>query len=337
MAEHHLYSPSAAHRYWNCPGSVFTLPGAKTETDSVYAAEGTAAHAHLEACLLGLEEPEAPWARMYLDYVDSLSYPDTIAHTEERLTIPIEPGLELYGTADRLHYSPSRKRLDIIDYKHGTGVLVEARDNPQLTLYAAGAVHLYPDAETIFVHVVQPRYEALPDKIRSWEVTHGDINRAKAATAWAARNPSLLAPGSWCKWCPNTPVCPALIWQADQALRQHAAGVKNLDADELAEWMDKLAALKEFQAAVTDETRARLELGAEVGDYVLRTKRKPRALRPGVEDELYGTFGKEETTETVLMSATQLIKKFGLEQIAKFLAPVEHTVYVAKAGKKDDA
>lgn len=333
MAEHHIYSPSSAHRFWNCPGSVFSLPGSKTDADSPQAAEGTAAHAHLEACMIGLETPKAPWAKIYVDYVESLMHSDTIAHTEERLRIPIETGFELFGTADRLHYSPTRKRLDVIDYKHGTGVWVAAKDNPQLTLYAAGGLYLYPEAETIFVHVVQPRHQATQDKIRSWQVTRDDIDKARAATAWAAHNPSMLAPGPWCKWCKNTPVCPALLWQADLALRQHKEGVKALQAGELADWMDKIAALKEFQVALTDETRARLQLGADVGGYELRTKKLPRKLLPDVEDTLHRKFGKRKTTELKTLSATQLVKRFGLENVEKYLAPVEHTVYVAKAGK----
>ena len=61
------------------------------------------------------------------------------------------------------------KTLHIIDFKYGRGVLVEAENNPQMMLYALGALHVYDslyDITEVAMTVYQPRRE----NIGTWTI-----------------------------------------------------------------------------------------------------------------------------------------------------------------------
>ena len=50
--------------------------------------------------------------------------------------------------------------LHIVDFKYGRGVLVEAEDNPQMKLYALGALEIFDclyDIDTVSMTIYQPR------------------------------------------------------------------------------------------------------------------------------------------------------------------------------------
>jgi hypothetical protein len=46
----------------------------------------------------------------------------------------------MFGSNDFYRYKHETKTLTVYDYKHGRGVIVEAEWNPQLMLYAVGAL-----------------------------------------------------------------------------------------------------------------------------------------------------------------------------------------------------
>ena len=64
---------------------------------------------------------------------------------------------EGFGTGDCVIIGDGT--LHIVDYKHGRGVLVEADDNPQMKLYALGALELFDciyDIDTVSMTIYQP-------------------------------------------------------------------------------------------------------------------------------------------------------------------------------------
>jgi len=102
-------------------------------------------------------------------------------------------GVEAFGWAE------------LVDYKHGRGVLVEVRDNTQLKLYGVGVLHMFPDCEGVRMTIVQPRKEHEDGPIRSIEYTREELmdfaeEVRVAAEATQQKNATLCA-GDWCTFC----------------------------------------------------------------------------------------------------------------------------------------
>lgn len=176
MAGHAKLSPSSAERWTVCPGSVVLSQG-MPNPESPYAAEGTKAHALAECWLKG-QNPTDKWfvsadAREMRDYVNVYTSfvrdltdiePETILHVEQQVAVSVE----VYGTADAIVWQPTRKHLHVVDLKYGAGVAVEVVNNLQLKIYGLAALlTMNYDAETVTVHIVQPRCPHRDGPIRS--------------------------------------------------------------------------------------------------------------------------------------------------------------------------
>jgi len=185
---HSRFGGSIASRFMNCPGSVALCDTVPPRPTSKYAAEGTAAHAVGEHCLLNGErdaslhvgewwplqegshdvqrfectDEMAQAVQVYLDavYAELDASPDAEMYVEQKFEFVLAsaaPG-EVFGKNDAMVYTPSKGRLVVFDYKHGAGVSVDVTDNKQLKFYAAGAVLNRPWAlSTIELVIVQPR------------------------------------------------------------------------------------------------------------------------------------------------------------------------------------
>ena len=82
---------------------------------------------------------------------------DPVVLIEQRLDFSrfVQEG---FGTGDCVIIADGT--LYIVDYKHGKGVEVSAVDNPQMMLYALGALELFDgiyDIDTVQMAIFQPR------------------------------------------------------------------------------------------------------------------------------------------------------------------------------------
>lgn len=230
MAKHSKLSPSAAHRWINCPASI-ELSKNVEDTRSVYAAEGTLAHA-LAAYVVGEEllsednkdkiekikkndlyEPDMnDYVYDYLSYIRSIM--DNGVHVKPQIQLENRfvmksVSSEIFGTADCVIIS--RNRLDIIDFKYGRNVEVSAVNNEQLRLYAIGAVEFFDglicDIQDICMHIVQPRMNNIStetltkDELLAWR--DSIIPKAKEAL----KGDSEPISGDWCKFCRAKSFC----------------------------------------------------------------------------------------------------------------------------------
>lgn len=177
MGNHAILSASSSHRWLNC------LPSARLELEfedqsGEAAKEGTAAHDLCEhklkkALHMRSQRPISEYnsdemeecTDAYVDFVMEQvelarkSCTDPIVLIEQRLDFScyVPDG---FGTGDCVIISDDR--LHIVDFKYGLGVLVDAVDNPQMKLYALGALgiydHLY-DIKEVSMTIFQPRRE----------------------------------------------------------------------------------------------------------------------------------------------------------------------------------
>lgn len=224
MSSHALFSPSAAHRWIECPGS-FAYPGntSDEESSSTYADDGTASHEWAAKALrhkcsadrfLGetltindrvytMDEERAAFVQVYLDLVERLSLGKVLL-IEHRVDLP-ELGEGQGGTADAVILEPDM--VTIIDLKYGMGEKVtasytdeqtgEAKPNHQLGLYAAGALR---DAAMLGFPIVNARLIICQPRIGNISETTFQaltitelMDRAKGA-AWAAGHALISTP-----------------------------------------------------------------------------------------------------------------------------------------------
>ncbi len=225
---HALLSPSGAHRWLNCTPSA-RLEAKKTDTGSVYAREGTLAHAIAERILKGegyedLKDHELFYPGMIDEVEDYTSYcmerfneakaadgAGAVMLVEERLDFSdVVP--EGFGTGDCVIVQNGH--LEIIDLKFGKGVVVDPERNPQLMLYAWGAYRelhpFYYSIRDVTMTVAQVRLEG----ISSYTMTVGELEEwlesiVKPAAALAYKGKGEFCAGDWCGFCKVRTTCRA--------------------------------------------------------------------------------------------------------------------------------
>ncbi|MBQ3427281.1 MAG: DUF2800 domain-containing protein [Clostridia bacterium] len=160
--KHALLSASSSERWIRCPPSA-RLSECYEDRGSNYAAEGTDAHSLCEYKLktaLGIEAEDPTenlsyynqemddcavgYATYVLEQLEAAkeSCSDPVVLIEQR--VDFSPWVEQgFGTADCIIIADGI--LQITDFKYGLGVLVSAKENPQMMCYALGAIELFDD------------------------------------------------------------------------------------------------------------------------------------------------------------------------------------------------
>lgn len=239
---HAKLSPSSAETWVNCPASIRMkeqYASKLDDEDSVYAREGTIAHAlaELEAGLFfgligkreynrGMKAWKAEFAaqdypegtlgemqghvRNFVEYIKD--HKKRRPHSRILLEQRMDSGVPTcWGTSDVVIVSPTH--VEIIDLKYGAGIRVVAKENKQLRLYGCGAMDTFSDIlgepDMIFISVYQPRLdhydteEITPEDLRKWR-EDDIIPRAELALGDDAPfGPSESA----CRWCPVASIC----------------------------------------------------------------------------------------------------------------------------------
>lgn len=228
MSKHAILSASGAHRWMNCTPSA-RLELAFDDNSGEATAEGTAAHALSEhklrrALKMRSKKPVSPYDSDEMDtftdgYVEFVleiieqakqSCNDPLVLIEQRLNFSkyVPDG---FGTGDCLIISDGT--LHIIDFKYGQGVLVNAEENPQMKLYALGALELFDgiyDISTISMTIYQPRREnvststVMKESLYQWAK---EVLKPKAELAFAGDGN--YCPGEWCQFCRAAVKCRA--------------------------------------------------------------------------------------------------------------------------------
>lgn len=226
---HALLSASSAHRWLNCTPAPY-LEAQHPDGHSDAAAEGTAAHELAEHKLrqhLGLPttRPMSEWDSEEMDdytdqYADHVMAELTRARqTDKAAFLAIEERLDFshivpdgFGTGDALIVADDT--LTVVDLKYGKGVQVSAEGNPQMRLYALGALATYGaiyDIQQVRMVIFQPRLA----NISTEEITVDELvawveNVVRPAAEKAAAGEGELQAGQWCRFCRHAAQCPAL-------------------------------------------------------------------------------------------------------------------------------
>lgn len=234
--EHARLSPSSAARWISCPASVREAEKLVRVDDegSVFATEGTNAHtlgelqasrafghmteAEYRAGLAQWEKAvpdEADRAEMeehiagYVEYLRSRLTPNAAYFAEQRMPTGVP---ESWGTSDSVIVTPTT--VEIVDLKYGAGVPVSAEKNPQLRLYALGALDTYGNLLGTTTHVTMTVYQPRLNNVSSETLTVEALQLWREEVAIPAANEALYAAkprfgpsDKACRWCPLAGVC----------------------------------------------------------------------------------------------------------------------------------
>lgn len=275
---HALLSPSSAHRWMACPASVDMASRVESisgESGSDYAREGTDAHtiAYIEAAFhFGLiDEPEwkarsASWAeRTPVDeQADMLRYADLYVQMLAEIiaempgaTVLLEQRVDTgvphcWGTGDAIIISG--EAMHVVDYKYGKGISVYAEDNPQLRLYAVGALDTFDligEISSVCMSIFQPRIGLRSQAcmsavdLRAWR---DDVVIPLAAEAMGD-HPRFGPSDEACRFCPAAGECkPRLL----HVTRRDFGDPDLLTPEEIAEALSQLPSIRDWCNAIEE-------------------------------------------------------------------------------------
>lgn len=329
MAQHAKFSPSAAHRWMACPGSVKLSEQAPKQPPSPYAAEGTRAHEVAEAILLGKPIPAfadtdmIDNGKIYKSVIyEALEfYAGKAFNTESRLSV----NSNNFGTCDCWFYSEKQNHLVIIDYKYGKGIKVDAQYNEQLMNYAEAAIKTHKlEPYRITLIIVQPRIENISQWTYSLNV-HSDFrdNLESAIENGLSDDPKIEA-GAHCRWCPAEAICPAKRQELqnlfgvnlDKPVKSMTQPDK-LTGKQIADYIGNAEYLSSWLSALKQQAMFMIDKGEEVPGYTVEKTQGNRAWVDvsAVVNEFKGKFGANIYEEPKLKSPAQLEKVVGKKPI----------------------
>lgn len=376
--KHYKYGGSTAERTNKCP--VWRkvgegMPKSSNGGANAFADRGTLLHDATEKFLRGDVEDLRDCIGMtyngiVLDedmYTEALApmidayekFADDEGIEEELLEIEVVCCEDVGGTVDL--FALSATTVYSIDWKYGH-VLVNPEENDQGLFYVMSAMehhktsHLFEGRERIVIGIGQPAAEEQgQDILRTWETTKErvaqfydqhmdaiDLSDKLIACTSVEQAIEMSAPctGSWCKYCPASPICPAKTGLAKKAQTLDA---KSNEAVVLGQSLGMVEELEAWCKQVRASAHEQAELGLKIDGYKIVQK---RATRQWTDPEaVMGMVRKarllklEEATDSKLKSVAQLEKvckkkKIDFEKYAAYSEKVSSGTSLVSAEDK---
>ena len=338
---HSVLGASAADRWMNCTPSAQLTAGMEDET-TTFAAEGTAAHALCEWKVrkaLKMRAGRRPTSDYWTDEMEEFTddYRDYIMdlvgqakqHCKDPVTL-IEQHLDFscyvpdgFGTGDFLLVAD--KELNVVDFKYGRGVAVYADHNPQMMLYALGALNLFDclyDIEQVTMTIFQPRLSS----ISTWTISTEELyqwaeEELKPKAELAAKGEGDFVSGSWCRFCKARNTCRARAESFLELARMEFQPPALLSDEEVAEVMEKADELSKWASDVMAYAQAEaIENGKHWNGYKLV---EGRSVRKFTDESKVEAAAKEAGYTDIynksLITLTAFEKLMGKEKFGEIL------------------
>ena len=345
--EHALLSASSADKWLHC------TPSAKMEElfpdkTSPAAEEGTLAHelaeikvklyfnqiskADYNNALKKIRENEIyskdmdTYTDEYLEYIKDIEAilpgrPYVIVETKVDYS---NYALEGFGTIDCMMIYGDE--LHIIDFKYGKTIEVNAVDNPQLKLYALGAINRYGmlyGIKKIGVHIVQLRmknissWQCTTDELLNWGDTTVKINADKAFNGVGD-----CVVGEWCDshFCRARPRCRAYMERMEALKPYITTDPKILTNSEVGQALTLAANIKKWYSILEGYAQSALLSGHEIDGWKIVEGRSNRAFDS--VDKAFSQAIQEGINEQMLykltpITLTECEKMFGKKEFER--------------------
>lgn len=338
--KHAVLSASASHRWLSCtPSARLEQEFENRETEA--AAEGTAAHALCEhklrrALKMQSRRPVSQYDCEEMEtctdgYVQFVL--ETLAETKRHCADPIvsiEQRLDFscyvpegFGTGDCVIIADHT--LHIIDFKYGQGVLVEAENNPQMMLYALGALHAYDalyDVDEVAMTIYQPRRENIStwtisvDALKAWAK---EVLTPRAKLAFEGKGN--YRPGAWCVFCRAAVKCRARAEEKLALAQYEFAQPPILSDSEIEDILGRLDDLTRWAEEIrTYAQDAAVNHGKQWRGYKVV---EGRSIRKYTDEtaviEAANAAGYHDIFRKTLLPITEMEKLMGQQDFAKIL------------------
>ena len=349
---HARLSPSSASRWLRCtaaPSMEARYPAVTTS----YAEEGTFAHKLAELCTqntLGWIKPTEFKKQLKELQENPLYSSEMLEHCEEYAQYVLSKYMELkdqckdafvelevkldlqeyipesFGTADCVIIA--EPLIQIIDFKYGKGVQVEAMRNVQMEIYALGAISKYErlyDFKKVGLSIVQPRLGGISeaqvdrDALRAWA-----ISSLKPQAKAAFNGPGVFVHSeSACRFCRAKADCKARADHFLKVFEDHPIEevLTSEDAGKILTLAEGIEAwLKDLTEKVTND----LMQGRMVPGWKLvagRSNRKITCSDEELEQILreQGKLKKKDIYTQKIIPLTQIEKLLGAKKAAEVL------------------
>ena len=372
-AAHSIWSASGFEQKMLCPGSHVLLQGLPNKS-SQYAAEGTVAHLvftwalqeskpasayigrviEADGYTFEVTDDMASHVQVSVDYVTDLVGDTGVLFVDQRVNYSSYldvPEQEAWGTADAI--VAKGDEIIVVDLKYGMGVEVSAERNPQMSLYALGALQAYngivEDFSRVRMAITQPRVRKAPSE---WDCSVEDLETWGRSTARSAvascknaenwnggdhcglpewQSTFLRPTEKGCKFCRAKATCPALRQEVAETVAPITAEdfddltvampQKDESADVIAFCLTKVDLIEDWCKAIRAEAERRLLAGESVpGFKVVQGKKGSRKwVDEKAAEQMLKTFRlkQEEMYDFKLISPTTADKLAKAETIGK--------------------
>lgn len=375
--KHAVLSASSSHKWLVCTPSA-RLEEQFPNRTSDYMEEGTLAHeiAEFKVKSYFLEAVSKTAYTRRLNKLKNAEYfnEEMLRHTdvyleyikEEALKTGTRPFIAVEQKIDYSKYVPegfgtadciliNSNTLQIIDFKYGKGVKVDAEDNPQLKLYALAALEqfgMFYNIENIKLSIVQPRldniseFTLLKDELVEWGITTVIPQAQKAFMGLGD-----FKQGAQCRFCKAKGACEfrahenmKVVEEIENAQNTACKTCQLLDNNELSEFLMRTEGvddwIKDLRAYALDQVLK----GENIPGYkAVEGKSNRKIVDQDKAFEILRASGIDEAMlyERKPLTLTQLEKAIGKKEIAAtigdFIEKPKGAPTLAKASDKREA
>ena len=346
---HALLSASASHRWLHCPPSA-RLTEHIEDKPSDFATEGSTAHLIVEIKLsraLGYEPDEPNLFDNYSEEMEECTngYVSFVMELVQALKdegknplVLVEQKLDYskyveegFGTGDTVIVADGL--IHIVDYKHGRGVKVDSDNNPQMMLYALGALELFDgiyDINDVSMTIYQPRlsnvstFEMTKDALVKW------ANEVLVPISKLAfKGEGQYSCGEWCTFCKAKSTCRERARLNTELAQMEFKEAPLLTDEEIVEILSKVDGLVAWANDIKDYAFQEALKGKKWNGYKLVEGRATRkfsdeaVVASVVEKAGFNPYDKK------VVGITEMQKRLGKSKFIELVEP-----YVIKpAGK----